>query len=178
MTEPRRIFALRDWLQLLGAMAGVTGVVITALGWAFIQWTEWRDVPERLFAMEARLASFPGAQSPELLEFRGRGIIASPSVRAGGRIAVTYVLRRSIDCPTVIRVQFYDFGNNTLVGAGDVPAIRSPVSQNFSAFTVRVAIPADLPPGRYSYFPEIVPQNCGVYGAVTPPMSDIFEVTE
>lgn len=184
MTEPRPIFALKDWVQLLAAIGGVTATVFGLLGWLFLTWSDWRDMPQRVTAMEdsilavkTQLASLPGYKSPELVEFRGGGAVSADTVAAGGRVTVTYVLRRVIDCPTTIRVRFWDFSTNTVVGFPDVPAVRSPVTQTFSPFAVQVVIPRDLPPGRYAYFPEIVPQACGVYGPVTPPMSDIFEVT-
>lgn len=180
MTSPTRgAFTLRDWLQLLLAMAGVVSVVGTALGWVFVTATAWKDVPERLRALESRIAALPGAALPEVVEFRGSGIVSASSVKAGGRITITYVLRRSIDCATDIRVRFFDHGANVLSSVTYViPAVRSPVSSSFLAFPIQVAIPRELPAGLYSYFPEILPQSCGVYGPMMPPMSEAFEVTE
>lgn len=186
MTEPRNgIFVLKDWAQLLLAMGAVVGMVSGLVIWVFASVSPYRNLPADVqelkagqIAIDARIVALSGTNSPQVVHFLGAGKIAVPRVKAGGRVAVTYVLRRTIDCETMIRVRFFDYSDNTTVNAYDIPAVRSPVSPTFNAFTVRVAIPKDMEPGVYSYFPEIVPLNCGVYGAIVPPMSDVFEVTE
>lgn len=178
MTEPRTTFVLKDWLQLLVAMATVTTLATTFVAWAFTQWSDWRDVPERMIAMEARLATLPGAVAPQLVEFLGRGVVPHAKVAAGQRVAITYVLRRTVSCETTVRVRFFDFSTNTVLPGYEVTAIKSAVANTFSDFTVSVLIPKDLPPGLYSYFPEFIPLECGVYGAIVPPMSDPFVVTQ
>ena len=178
MTEPApQTFKLRDWLQLLTLIAGVVGVVVTALGWAFLQWSEWKDVPERMARVEQRLASI-GSDTPEVILFKGAGQVAQKAVRPGDAITVVYVLRRTIDCQTEVRVRFYSYQTNLIPPSltYSVPAVRAPVSEDYTAFAVQVSIPKHTPPGTYSYFPEIVPRDCGVYGAVVPPMSEPFEV--
>lgn len=186
MTEPRNgIFVMKDWAQLLLAMGAVVGMVSGLVFWVFASVSPYRNLPADVqelkagqIAIEARLATLSGTNSPQIVHFLGAGKIAVPRAKAGGRIAVTYVLRRTIDCETTIRVRFFDYSDNTVLSAYNIDAVRSPVSATFNPFTVRVVIPKDMEPGKYSYFPEIVPLNCGVYGTIVPPMSDVFEVTE
>lgn len=178
MTEPKRgTFALKDWLQLLSAMFVVTSAVFGLVAWIFSTWTDWRDVPERLVNVEALLAQI-GNGRPQVIAFLGGGIVAQGEVVQGAGITITYVLRRTIDCPTSVHVRFFDHTTNTVASSYSytTQAVRSPVSPDFAPFAVRVTIPRDLPPGVYSYLPEILPENCGVYTAQVPPMSDPFTV--
>lgn len=182
MTQPKKgTFTFRDWIQLLVAMGAMFSMVLTAAGWVILTWTEWKDVPERLSGVEQGMGLLNdrfGAMEPRVVEFSGGGIVAKPTVARGGTLTVSYVLRRTIDCDTDIRVRFYDHSRNIVVSSYTIPAIRAAVSIRFAPFPVSVRIPADLPPGRYSYLPEIIPQNCGVYGPIVPPLSEAFEVTE
>lgn len=183
MTEPRpKTFRFKDWLQLMMLMAGVMTLVSGIIGWSFLRWSEWRDVPERLGNLEVQQQAIMnqiGASRPAVIHFSGGGIVAQATTAPGGSIAVTYVLRRTIDCATEIHVRFFDHSRNIIAGAYSytIPAIRSPVSSDYSSFTVPVRIPDNLPAGTYSYFPEIVPQNCGVYGPIVAPMSETFTVS-
>lgn len=185
VTEPRAsIFVLKDWAQLLLAIGAVVGMVSGLVIWVFASVSPYRNLPADVqdlkagqIAIDARIVALAGTNSPQIVHFQGAGKIAVPRVKAGGRVAVTFVLRRTIDCDTTIRVRFFDYSDNTVVTAYDMAAVRSPVSATFNPFTVRVVIPKDMEPGMYSYFPEIVPLNCGVYGPIVPPMSDVFEVT-
>tara|TARA_R110002049_G_scaffold23545_10_gene83636 strand:- start:27954 stop:28502 length:549 start_codon:yes stop_codon:yes gene_type:complete len=172
----RREFSVHELLKLVLTIAAVVSLLFGAMGWAFLRWSEWREVPSRLLAVETRLAALPDKLSPNILDFRGIGLISQDTVRRGGILTVVYVVRRTIDCETTIRVQFFDHSKNLTVYGYDMPAVRAPVSSGFSAFAARVRIPDDLPDGTYSYWPVILPIQCGVYGAVTPPMSEPFEI--
>ncbi|MEM9524587.1 MAG: hypothetical protein AAF982_11500 [Pseudomonadota bacterium] len=50
------------------------------------------------------------------------------------------------------------------------------VAAEYGGFAVQMRIPRDLPPGVYSYFPEIIPLECGVHRPRVPPMFDPFAV--
>lgn len=171
---------IKDWLQFMIAISACLTILGGVFTWSFPRiFPEWAAVPARIALLEASVDALSNGR-PKVITFEGGGIVAFPTVRRGSSIAVTYILRRSIDCQTVINVRFWDHQVNTIEGSGSyqIPAVRAPVSPDLSPFTVRVRIPADLPPGRYSYAPEIVPVDCGVYGPIVAPMSQAFDVTE
>ncbi|MBM1814908.1 hypothetical protein [Pseudosulfitobacter pseudonitzschiae] len=176
MTEERRGFSVQELLKLVGLIGTVVAMLFGGMTWAFLKWSEWREVPSRLLAVETRLAALPDKLSPNILDFKGIGLVTQKQIHRGGTLTVVYVVRRSIDCETTVRVQFFDHDKNLTVYAYDMPAVRAPVSSGFSSFAARVRIPSDLPPGTYSYWPVIIPSACGVYGPTTPPMSEAFEV--
>ena len=182
-------FALKDWLQLLLAIAAVFSVVISAIGFVFLQWSEWRGLPDLVRDQNAQLVEqglkisaigdLVGAGRPRVILFQGGGIVAQKTVQQGGTIVITYVLRRTIDCRTDITVRFYNHDTNLYAPQTyEIPAIRAQVSTTFAPFPFSVRIPDDLPPGSYSYLPEISPEQCGVYRQITPPMSEAFDVIE
>lgn len=182
MTEPRRgIFQFKDWLQLLLSMAAVVTLVTSIIGYLFLTWTDWKDVPERIANLEdaqARLIAQMNINTPEALSFLGTGIVPFNKVESGKTIQITYTLRKNIDCRSEVYVRFFDHSNNTVAASYTykIPAVRTPVSRVYSNFTTNVKIPDDLPSGIYSYYPEIVPLDCGIYPPVVPPMSEAFEV--
>lgn len=184
MTEPRGgIFRLKDWLQLLLTMAAVVSLVISVIGYVFLTWTDWKDVPERISSLEdaqARLIAQMNINTPEALSFLGTGIVPFNRVNQGGSIQVTYTLRKNIDCRSDVYVRFFDHETNTIAQSYtyQIPSVRSPVTRTFGNFTINVKVPDDLPPGIYSYYPELVFNDCGIYGPVIPPMSEAFEVVE
>ncbi len=79
-----------------------------------------------------------------------------------------------------MRVQFYDHATNTIASRQiyDIPSIKASVSLEFDDFAFKLFVPQDLPVGMYSYFPEIIPIDCGVYETVIPPMSLPFNVVK
>lgn len=174
----RWAIGLKDLFQLVMAAA----TVITLTGSVFV-WTlprlfpEWAAIPDRIAAVEASMQTLASAR-PAVVVFSGAGIVSAPTVAAGESLTVVYVLRRTIACETTVNMRFWDHDTNTVIAGPSMPAVRSPVSPDFGPFAVRVKIPDELPPGHYSYLPEIVPLNCGVYGAITPPMSETFEVVK
>lgn len=172
---------LKEHLQLFLTIFAALSAVIGIIGWSFLRWSEWEGLPGKVRDVQVavtEIRSSLGASRPQLLEFKGGGVVASGAVEQGGSITVVYVLRRVIDCPTDIVVRFYDHARNIVNARHSyvVPATRSPVSLNYSTFPIPVTIPVDLPPGVYSYFPEIIPKECGIYGAFVPPISEAFEV--
>jgi hypothetical protein len=129
-----------------------------------------------------RLASQIALVDPrELLEFNGAPILLRESVRRGETIPVLYSLRRTEDCPTTIIVQFVS-GELQRVDTAltySIEATRSRVSRDFGNFVVDVRIPAGTQPGRYSYQPVAVPENCGGGNRrIAVPPTRLFEVTE
>lgn len=176
--------SLNERLKLLLTMAAAVSLAMTAVGWAFLTWTEWRDVPDRQLKADERMARIEqnlaalGADRPQIVSFLGAGIVSEPVARPGGHLNVTYVLRRNIDCPTRVLVRFYDLSANVIASrySYSIDAVRSPVSSSYSPLAIRVSIPGNMAPGHYAYFPELHPQDCGAYGPMVPPMSHPFQV--
>ena len=171
----------RNWRTVLRDIvlfASTVGVVITFLGWMFLSWSEWKDVPDRLSNLETIISAQSG-EKPQVVKFIGHGVVNEGQVEQGGSISVVYVLRRTVSCNTTVRVRFYNHETNTIESSAsyEIPAVTSPVSTSFSQFAVQVQIPPNLRPGIYSYFPEMIPLDCGVYESIVVPMSDPFEVT-
>ena len=164
-------------------MAAVVSLVISVIGYLVLTWTDWKDVPDRIANLEtaqARLIAQMNVNTPEALSFQGTGVVPFNRVEQGGVVQVTYVLRSNIDCRREVHVRFFNHESNTIASSFSyvVPAVRVPVSRGFTDFTIPVRIPENLPPGVYSYFPEIIPIDCGIYPPVLPPMSEAFEVVE
>lgn len=139
------------------------------------------QLPTRVGVIEQQLQTLQLTVSAGRLDvvlFQGMGISTREQVERNSFLEVTYVLRRTIDCPTSVLVRFWSHDKNALAYVADspTPAVRAPVTTSFNPFTLTVRVPEALPPGRYSYFPELTPVNCGAYGSFLPPMSTPFEV--
>lgn len=119
--------------------------------------------------------------SPALLDFSGGGEVAPHPrgyYRPGEVVTITYLLRRNATCETDIRVQFYDWALSQINPryTSTIPALKSAVSREFTLFSVPVALPPTMDDGFYSYAPEIIPLECGVYKSFKAPLSGAFEV--
>lgn len=188
--------AITDWFDLLirtVAVAGIIGAIFVGSVRAFLP--QWYNAPDKIAELSedfdglsedleqlgGELAALRGDlknTTPQLLDFKGTIIVTEEEVAQGQELHVTLVVRRNVSCDTTVRVRFWDHGSNTIASrhSYDIPAVKAPVSANFQAFPLSIFIPFDLPPGRYSYFPEIIPLDCGVYRPLVPPMSLPFDV--
>lgn len=169
-------------LQLFVTLAASVGVVLSFLAWLSPKlFPDWAELPAKVVRVERQLDEVLGQigdARPSVMDFRGGAIVAEQHVQQGDSITVVYVMRRTIDCQTTIRVRFFDHRRNTILSqhSNEVAGNQPPVSSNYSAFHVPVLIPTGLPPGAYSYFPEIIPIDCGIYGVQVPPISEAFTV--
>ena len=111
-----------------------------------------------------------------VIEFQGGGIVGHTGpFMAGGRVPITFSLRRNQTCATVIEVQFWSrrLGRIDTSLTYRLPSTQAKVTAGFIDFPVDVSLPDDMRPGWYSYHPIIVP-NCGE--PFPAPFSEFFEV--
>jgi len=174
---------LKDWLDL-----GIKTVAVLALAGTAITFTVraiapgWVDIPSDISSLATEVSALRvqiDLNSPQIVEYKGNLIASKDPVKAGDSISMTAVLRRNVGCDSDVRVRFFDHNSNTIATSFiyETSSNRSPVSRQYGNFSWQVKIPDDLPPGLYSYFPEVIPKECGVYGPVVAPMSNPFTVT-
>lgn len=174
--------SVSDWLEL-----GIKSVVFVGMLAAGARYVlpvvapNWAELPQNVQNNTATLEVITNqltSDTPQILEFRGLLIPGQRIVQAGDTINMAMVIRRNTSCDTIIRVQFYDHVTNTIASRQtyDIPSVKASVSLEFDDFAFKLFIPQDLPDGLYSYFPEIIPIDCGVYETVIPPMSLPFNV--
>lgn len=145
--------------------------------------TPYLELPADIAEFRTDLAKFQiqlaEVRVPRIVDFAGIGLIASSKeVRPGDRLLILYNLRRNAGCPTEIEVGFIDAENGTRIVTHTQRAVQAAVSAEFSPFLLRLTVPTNLPPGRYSYQPRMLPIDCGVYGPYLAALSEIFTVTE
>lgn len=196
--------SLSDWFDVFIKGVVITGMITAGVTGAFkfgfpIVAPQWAELPERFEEKIAiidnefvglgdslddvtnevqRLRTDLNAVEPQILDFRGNLIPALIEVRQGTGLPITMVVRRNVSCDTIVRVRFQSHLTNTIAArhSYDIPAVRAPVTATFAPFTIQLFIPESLPPGMYSYFPEIIPRDCGVYAPIVSPMSLPFRV--
>lgn len=179
---------VNDWLEFILKSIALAAMVITFAGTGFaylfpLLAPDWANLPDSVrdntLAVESlnvRLAR----EVPTIVDFQGGLLVTQSQVSPGDSVTVVAVLRRNVSCETNIRVRFFDHSDNIINQKFSylIPSVRAPITSTFIAFPIRVFIPDNLPTGTYSYFPEIIPLDCGVYKTIVPPMSDPFYVTE
>lgn len=186
MEPPTKPYSLWHHLVAVGRDALTISAVVSLLATAF--WfvakpylSPYLDTPKVLgelrkdiVALQIQLAD---TAQPRIVEFQGIGLVTGEdSVRAGDRITILYNLRRNASCATEIEVAFIDVSNGTRIVTHIQRAVQAPVSDSFAPFLINLQIPAELPPGRYSYQPRISPIDCGVYKSYLGTMTSIFRV--
>lgn len=151
-------------------------------------WEPFAALPERMAELQLQLNEvdrdidqfnlrFREMSEPQVVEFRNVGIITNTEpVPPGGTINAIYLLRRNIDCPTVIEPYFINVETNQTYAGEVFFARRSSVSEHYQSFPIPIELPSHLPDGRYVYAPIMDPQDCGVYQRIVLPLSTIFEV--
>lgn len=165
----------RDVLTMLAVMSAAASVII-ALTRPY--WKPFAELPENVLELQAQVADLV-ASPPRLLDFAGRPVVIDASdAKPGGYIVLGFVLRRNASCDTDVRPFFVNVETGVTVVGNVFPAVKAPVTADYIWFSLSVSLPDHIRPGRYVYFPEIVPKECGVYRPIRPPQSDIFEVIE
>lgn len=144
-------------------------------------WEPFARLPENMVLLQTELAEarslLEGSIEPRIVDFQGRGIVVSVSpITAGGTVQILYSLRRNATCATEVTPIFYNVDRGISIQGEVVPAIRAPVTATFQPFSVPIQIPEWLTAGRYIYYPEITPLDCGVYNRIRVPPSDIIVV--
>ncbi|TRD21921.1 hypothetical protein [Palleronia caenipelagi] len=118
-------------------------------------------------------------QPRELVDFRGNPVLALPGPFApGSSVPLVYVMRKNAPCDAIVTAQFISSRTLRLDPSltYTTPAQRAPVTDEFSAFTVEVALPEDMRAGDYSYLPQIDPVDCPGFSRFSVPPSPVFEV--
>lgn len=151
--------------------------LLATVAWFFVRpyALPFLTLPEKVAEINARLAPL---SSPELVEFRGSGLLVNGSkFTHDGTVRIMYNLRRNADCATEVEYSFVNANTGSKVTTGTGRAVQAPVTEGFTYFILNLPIPDSLLPGKYSYFPRITPMNCGIYKTYNGAMSEIFEVT-
>jgi hypothetical protein len=165
-------------------IAAVIGLLTTSVTAGYTFYSTWKDIPSQVTELTQAVQTLVDVverEIPQIVDFVGGGILSdSGPFKAGDSPRFAYTLRRNVSCPTDILVRFYDHESGTINNSYSyiIPEVQSPVTRSFAAFSVPIRLPKDLPAGKYSYFPEIIPLDCGVYRTITPPMSEAFYVVD
>lgn len=165
------------WTETAFRMTAVAAAV-SAVFWWFVEprITPLLALPQEVAKMQDKLDKL-ALEERAIVDFVGSGVVRDSTVKRGGQISVTYVLRRNVACNTDVLVRFFSIYDNTYtVNRERVPAVRAPVSRDYGIFTVKVRVPATLHPGLYVYHPELIPIDCGVYRQPAVPLTNVFAV--
>jgi len=174
----------RDVLTI-SAVLSVVGSIFWFMSRPYL--TPFLELPEKVAQIQAQLAPL---SDPKIVEFNGNGKIANlvprqrgedggqglPIFKPGEIMRVLYNLRRNADCATQVEVTFIDVKTGSKLTTGITTATQAPVTSDFTFFILNREIPNNLPDGIYSYYPRIIPLNCGIYRPYNGVMSDLFEV--
>lgn len=184
--EPRK--TVWDHLVAIGRDVLVVVAVITMFASIIMAitrpyWLPFATLPVSMVDVQRQLSvlqtSINTRLRPRLLEFQGMGLIVGPKrIKAGDQITVLYHLRRDATCDADVDRTFYDVDRGTSIITDTFMAIKAPVTEDFIPFKLDIFVPPSVKPGRYAYRPTITPIDCGVYGEMVAPPSEIFEVTE
>lgn len=175
----------RRWFVNLSRDILVISAVLSLLGTVLLRvsspyWEPFRDLPDAMADL-AREVAVVRAQidtsKPQLIDFLGKGMLTNgTSFGRHKNPEVLYYLHRHASCDTMIQVSFYNVDTGTTFQGERRRSVKAPVTSHPILFKIRIAIPEDLPAGRYTYAPAIIPIDCGVYETLYPPFSQIFEV--
>lgn len=171
----------RHWMNTLKDFASLVTAVTTAVTIAgYLCW--WIAKPhirpyltaiERLATVEVRIAELEQNASAKLfLDFQSNALVEPVEVRPGGRITITYHLRRNLDCYTDVITRFYSLDENAFDYrfTKTTPSMQAPIGQDFRPFRMILSIPSDLPAGSWAYLPELRPNDgCARPDVVIPP---------
>jgi hypothetical protein len=184
MKDSRRfnIKSIRDWMDLF--IKTVTVLSLAGMLFVFTVNTvapNWVNVPSDISSLATEVGALRvqiDRFAPQIIEYKGTVIVADATVKRGDTLSLTAVIRRNVGCEMDTNVRFFNHESNTfaLPQFYVISSVNAPVSNDFSAFTWQITIPENLPTGTYSYFPEIIPVECGVYKRIVTPMSDPFTV--
>lgn len=178
MTESKKGWLLGGVASMVRDIATMGGVVVVVGGVAITlsrpYWEPFAELPVKIAQIEAQLQN---AAAPQIVDFQGIGFIADDSNAVpGGSITVFYSLRRNATCDTDVRPFFHNYDTNLMVTGPVFEAVKAPVTSGFNPITLTIRLPENLNPGTYSYYPEMTPKRCGVYGPMRVPPTEPFTV--
>lgn len=167
----------REFLLFLIRLAPVITAFMIVYGAIDRQWGEtinaWKEMPERLDRIEARLGEVP--ELP-FVEFMPTARMWPETVQAGDTVRIVYVLRRNRDCAMTVDRQFQRVSASSIDPALSTTerAATPPLTIGYEVFTVPVTVPASIGPGLFAYRPVL---RCDGEQPVEPP-AVFFEVRE
>ena len=168
----------RKWLASLAKTLSSATIVVGVI-WFMAKpvLDPYLEIPEKLDGaiedinmLDAKVST---QKKLEFLSFKGNGIVTSND---GHTLEFLYLLNRKVSCEAVLTVRYWDIDRGYFTYVAESTAVKSPVSETFMPFKFSMQVPATLKPGRYSYIPTLRPIDCGVYGPVVVPPSDIFTI--
>jgi hypothetical protein len=175
------VSAVKDVLYL----GGVLGSIFLFFAWAFKPyWEPIALLPEEFLALRKDIVIIQERLSsdltPKAVDFSGTPIVTDISESyPGGYIEIVYFLRKNVSCETELEIFFYDIFNNRDEYFGVTGSIKAPVTEEFVLFNLKIDLPENIKPGKYTYSPFIKPIECGIYDSlyrVNP--TEVFEVKE
>lgn len=115
------------------------------------------------------------------LDMRGSPqLVAQHSYRPGSTLTLLYLVRTNLDCPAIVRAQFFAADINAVATeySYDVPAQVPARSFDYQLFVARVHLPETMQPGFYSYAPIVLPDRvaCPAERNIQVAPSPFFEV--
>lgn len=135
------------------------------------------QVLEAVRDVEAGMNSLP---REEYIDAKGGGVVVDPFrvYRPGETVQITYTLRRTLPCATIVQVRFLRDGAIDTSLSYERPSTRVAIGLEHQPFTVSVTLPEDMPPGNYAYAPLLIPDRteCPREPLVVFPTSGYFRV--
>ncbi len=129
--------------------------------------------------IEDFVAAIESEKKPEVLEFRGNGIVMSQGpYKPGDHVKILYLLKSRSSCSRDVEVRWVDDSGNPLTHLTSViPATQADMTRDFTTFVVTLTIPTTAPSGSLVYAPIIRPINCPNFkDTVIVPLSTPIEV--
>lgn len=170
------------WLRNMAAIgrdvltiSAVISLVFSVAAWMTRPyWQPLVSIPNELAEIKASIST---VIRPRLIDVQGGGqVLTQGPVAPGGAVDVFYSLRRNASCDSLVHPFFYNVDRGLKVAGQIIPSVKAPVTESFHPFTITVRLPERIPRGRYVYYPAVEPKNCGVYGPIQVPPTDIFVV--
>ena len=170
--------ALRD---IVVVFTVIIAVVTFVLRYAEPYWKPFADLPAQVLQLQQDVVTIRKEISndlkPEIVDFIGTPqVITNKEIYPGDAISILYFLKRNASCETTVFPRFLNVDTNIPVTGESFRADQAPVSSEPLTFPVTVALPKNIPPGRYVYVPRILALNCGVYKETVVPPTTIFVV--
>lgn len=171
---------------VISAVLGVLSTAAVNITRPF--WEPFASIPEEITQIKLELQNnlddirqisdrISNSLTPQVVEFDGPGVIVNEGlVVRGGDLTLVYFLKRNVDCRTEVEGIFYNVDTGIPYPGVPSQARRAPITNIFILFPVTVDVPDDIPPGRYIFSPFLNPEDCGIYGRIRVPLSEIFEV--
>lgn len=108
------------------------------------------------------------------VEFRGQPLAEPAGVRAGGTVTAIYEVRRNRSCPpgqALRETRWFRANHDGLIADPDhvdtTHLVQAPETNEFQLFRITLAVPDDLAPGEWIYWPLL---SCGADVQSAPPL--------